>query len=79
MAVYTKLNEKEIQINRLNKAISNIGELNFIFKGNSRRYRKYSNLSFIRTKKGKFILTIFENRVDIKRNPLFYQHLMKFT
>ena len=71
MAVYTKLNEKEIQ------SIINdypIGDL-VQFKGIQEGIENTNY--FIRTKKGKFILTIFENRVDTKEIP-FFINLMKF-
>lgn len=71
MAVYTKLNEKEIH------SIINdypIGDL-VQFKGIQEGIENTNY--FIRTKNGKFILTIFENRVDLKEIP-FFINLMKF-
>ncbi len=71
MAVYTKLNEKEIQ-----SIINDYPIGDFIqFKGIQEGIENTNY--FIRTKKGKFILTIFENRVDSKEIP-FFINLMKF-
>ena len=71
MAVYTKLTEKEIQ------SIINdypIGDL-VQFKGIQEGIENTNY--FIKTKKGKFILTIFENRVNSQDIP-FFINLMKF-
>ena len=71
MAVYTKLNEKEIQSIIKGYPIGNLIQFKGIQEGiENTNY-------FIRTKKGKFILTIFENRVDSKEIP-FFINLMKF-
>ena len=71
MAVYTKLNEKEIQSIINNYPIGNLIQFKEIQEGiENTNY-------FIKTKKGKFILTIFENRVDSKEIP-FFINLMKF-
>ena len=71
MAVYTKLNEKEIQSIINDYPIGNLVQFKGIQEGiENTNY-------FIRTKKGKFILTIFENRVDTKEIP-FFINLMNF-
>ena len=71
MAVYTKLNENEIQSIINDYPIGNLVQFKGIQEGiENTNY-------FIRTKKGKFILTIFENRVDSKEIP-FFINLMKF-
>ena len=71
MAVYTKLNEKEIQSIINDYPIGNLIQFKGIQEGiENTNY-------FIRTKKGKFILTIFENRVDSKEIPFFID-LMNF-
>ena len=71
MAVYTKLNGKEIQSIIKDYPIGNLIQFKGIQEGiENTNY-------FIRTKKGKFILTIFENRVDSKDIP-FFINLMKF-
>ena len=71
MAVYTKLNEKEIQSIINDYPIGDVVQFKGIQEGiENTNY-------FIRTKKGKFILTIFENRVDSKEIP-FFINLMKF-
>jgi len=71
LAVYTKLNEKEIKSIINDYPIGNLIEFKGIQEGiENTNY-------FIRTKKGKFILTIFENRVDSKEIP-FFINLMKF-
>ena len=71
MAVYTKLNEIDIL-----SVISNYPLGNLIqFKGIEEGIENTNY--FIKTKKGKFILTIFENRVDAKDIP-FFINLMNF-
>ena len=71
MAVYTKLSNQEIS------AIVNdyaIGQL-IQFKGIKQGIENTNY--FIKTKTGKFILTIFENRVDLRDLP-FFVSLMKY-
>ncbi len=71
MAVYTKLNEKEIQSIINYYPIGNLIQFKGIQEGiENTNY-------FIRTRKGKFILTIFENRVNSKEIP-FFINLMNF-
>ena len=67
MAVYTKLNEKEIQSIINDYPIGNLIQFKGIQDGiENTNY-------FIKTKKGKFILTIFENRVN------FFYYLNNFN
>ena len=63
MAVYTKLNEKDI-LNILSDYT--IGYL-IQFEGIEDGIENTNY--FIKTNKGKFILTIFENRVNLKEIP----------
>ena len=71
MAVYTKLNEKEIQSIINDYPIGNLIQFRGIEEGiENTNY-------FIKTNEGKFILTIFENRVDSKEVP-FFINLMNF-
>ena len=71
MAVYTKLNEIDILSIISNYPLGNLIQFKGIEEGiENTNY-------FIKTKKGKFILTIFENRVDTKEIP-FFINLMKF-
>jgi len=71
LAVYTKLNEQDILSIISNYPIGNLIQFNGIEEGiENTNY-------FIKTKKGKFILTIFENRVDTKEIP-FFINLMNF-
>ena len=71
MAVYTKLNEIDIL-----SIISDYHLGNLIqFKGIEEGIENTNY--FIKTKKGKFILTIFENRVNSHDIP-FFINLMKF-
>lgn len=71
MAVYTKLSNQEIL-----DIVNNypIGQL-IQFKGIKEGIENTNY--FIKTKTGKFILTIFENRVNLKEIP-FFINLMKF-
>ena len=71
MAVYTKFNR-----NKIKEILSNydLGKLDQ-FKGIEEGIENTNY--FIKTKKGKFILTIFENRVDAKEIP-FFINLMNF-
>ncbi len=71
MAVYTKLNNKEI-LDIINDYP--IGKL-IQFKGIKEGIENTNY--FIKTKNGKFILTIFENRVNLRDIP-FFVNLMKF-
>ena len=71
MAVYTKLNKEEIILILSDYPIGKLIEFQGIQDGiENTNY-------FIKTKKGKFILTIFENRVNSKDIP-FFINLMKF-
>ena len=71
MAVYTKLNEIDILSIISNYPLGNLIQFKGIEEGiENTNY-------FIKTKKGKFILTIFENRVDTKEIP-FFINLMNF-
>ena len=71
MAVYTKLNKEEIILILSDYPIGKLVEFQGIQDGiENTNY-------FIKTKKGKFILTIFENRVNSKDIP-FFINLMKF-
>ena len=71
MAVYTKINEKDILSIISNYPIGNLIQFKGIEEGiENTNY-------FIKTKKGKFILTIFENRVNPKEIP-FFINLMRF-
>ena len=65
MAVYTKINQTEIKIIENKFNIAKILSFSGIKKG-------IENTNYlIRTKKGKYILTIFEKRVDAKDLPFF--------
>ncbi len=65
MAVYTKINQTEIQIIENKFNIGKILSFSGIKKG-------IENTNYvIKTKRGKFILTIFEKRVDAKDLPFF--------
>ncbi len=71
MAVYTKLSKEDIIFILSDYQIGNLIEFQGIQDGiENTNY-------FIKTKKGKFILTIFENRVNSKDIP-FFINLMKF-
>ncbi len=71
MAVYTKLSKEEIIFILSDYQIGNLIEFQGIQDGiENTNY-------FIKTKKGKFILTIFENRVNSQDIP-FFINLMKF-
>ena len=71
MAVFTKLNEIDILSIISDYPLGNLIQFKGIEEGiENTNY-------FIKTKKGKFILTIFENRVDTKEIP-FFINLMKF-
>ena len=71
MAVYTKLNKEEIILILSDYPIGELIEFQGIQDG-------IENTNYlIKTKKGKFILTIFENRVDTQDIP-FFINLMKF-
>ena len=71
MAVYTKLSKEDIIIILSDYQIGNLIEFQGIQDGiENTNY-------FIKTKKGKFILTIFENRVNSQDIP-FFINLMKF-
>ena len=71
MAVYTKLNEIDILSIISDYPLGNLIQFKGIEEGiENTNY-------FIKTKKGKFILTIFENRVDKKEIP-FFINLMNF-
>ena len=71
MAVYTKLSKEEIIFILSDYQIGNLIEFQGIQDGiENTNY-------FIKTKKGKFILTIFENRVNLQDIP-FFINLMKF-
>ncbi len=65
MAVYTKIHQTEIQIIENKFSIGKILSFSGIKKG-------IENTNYlIKTKKGKYILTIFEKRVDAKDLPFF--------
>ncbi len=65
MAVYTKINQTEIQIIENKFNIGKILNFSGIKKG-------IENTNYlIKSKKGKYILTIFEKRVDAKDLPFF--------
>ena len=67
MAVYTKINKKDISL--INKKFD---FLNFkSFKGIKQGIENTNYL--LRSKNKKFILTIFEKRVEKKRNTLFHE------
>ena len=70
MAVYTEITQRNL-LNILNEySIGNLIEFAGIREGiENTNY-------FVRTNKGKFILTIFENRVDDKDIP-FFVNIMK--
>ena len=71
MAVYTTLSKEDIILILSDYPIGNLVEFQGIQEGiENTNY-------FIKTKKGKFILTIFENRVDLQDIP-FFINLMKF-
>ena len=71
MAVYTKLSKEDIIFILSDYPIGNLIEFQGIQDGiENTNY-------FIKTKKGKFILTIFENRVNSQDIP-FFINLMKF-
>ena len=71
MAVYTKLSKEDIIFILSDYQIGNLIEFQGIQDGiENTNY-------FIKTKKGKFILTIFENRVNSQDIP-FFINLMKF-
>ena len=71
MAVYTKLSKEEIIFILSDYQIGNLIEFQGIQDGiENTNY-------FIKTKKGKFILTIFENRVNLQDIP-FFINLMKY-
>ena len=71
MAVYTKLTKEDIIFILSDYPIGNLIEFQGIQDGiENTNY-------FIKTKKGKFILTIFENRVNSQDIP-FFINLMKF-
>ena len=71
MAVYTKLSKEDIIFILSDYQIGNLIEFQGIQDGiENTNY-------FIKTKKGKFILTIFENRVNLQDIP-FFINLMKF-
>ena len=71
MAVYTKLNKENIISILSDYQIGNLVEFQGIQDGiENTNY-------FIKTKKGKFILTIFENRVDPQDIP-FFINLMRY-
>ena len=67
MAVYTRINQTEIKIIE-NKF--NIGKI-LSFTGIKKGIENTNYL--IKSKKGKYILTIFEKRVNSKDLPLFYE------
>jgi homoserine kinase type II len=67
MAVYTKINKKDID------SINNQFEMEKImhFKGIKKGIENTNYL--LKTKKNKFILTIFEKRVFEQRDTFFYE------
>ena len=72
MAVYTKINQTEIRIIE-NKF--NIGKI-LSFSGIKKGIENTNYL--IKTKKKKYILTIFEKRVDSKDLPFFMKLMYGF-
>ena len=67
MAVYTKINKKDISY--IDKKFENQKFLSF--KGIKQGIENTNYL--LKSKNNKFILTIFEKRVQKKRNTFFYE------
>ena len=67
MAVYTKINKKEIEIINENFNIDKVKS----FKGIKQGIENTNYL--LKSKKKKYILTIFEKRVLQKEIPFFYE------
>ena len=72
MAIYTKLNQEQVSNILLNYKLGDLKKFEGIKEGiENTNY-------FIETENGKFILTLYEKRVNEKDLP-FFIGLMKFT